>query len=82
MVDTPPCTVVSDTSLLARFADCVLYVVKLNYANRFQILDGISSLHQKNVPLTGCIVNGASREQHNYGYGKKYGYSQARKTRE
>ena len=82
VVDTPPCTVVSDTSLLARFADCVLYVVKLNYANRFQILDGISGLHQRNVPLTGCIINGASREQHNYGYGKKYGYSQARKNRE
>ena len=80
VVDTPPCNVVSDTSLLCRYADAVLYVVKLDYANRLQILDGVTRLHQDGVPLIGCVINGAV-PRHNrygysygYGYGKKYGY--------
>ena len=78
VVDTPPTTVVSDTTLLCRYADAVLYVVKMNYANRFQIFDSITMLHQKEVPLIGCIINGASASAHRYGYGygygSKYGY--------
>lgn len=78
VVDTPPCGVVSDTSLLARYADCMLYVVKLDYASRSQILDGVTGLYQRDVPLTGCVVNGAkiSRSHYGYGYGSKYGYGQ------
>lgn len=86
VVDTPPCSVVSDTSMLARYADCVLYVVKLNHANQSQILDGITGLHQKDVPLTGCVINGAPRSKtsydygYGYGYGSKYGYGQTKKS--
>lgn len=74
IVDTPPCSVVSDTALLSHFAHCVLYVVKMDYANQSQILDGIASLHQRDIPLSGCVINGASHTSHRYGYGYGYGY--------
>lgn len=86
VVDTPPCSVVSDTALLSRYADCVLYVVKMDYASQGQILDGITSLHQREVPLTGCVINGAEVKRshygygYGYGYGKKYGYGQSKKS--
>lgn len=81
VVDTPPCGVVSDTLLFARYADCVLYVVKMDYANQAQILDGITSLHQRDVPLMGCVANGVSvsRRRYGYEYGYGYGYGYSRK---
>lgn len=82
VIDTPPCGVVSDTTLLSRYADCVLYVVRQDYANKAHITDTILGLHQQNVPLAGCILNGTPRSHRSYGYGygrgygygKKYGY--------
>lgn len=74
IVDTPPLSVVSDSMLLCRYADAVLYVVRMEYANQSQILDGVESLHQRQVPLTGCIINGAVRRHSRYGYGYGYGY--------
>lgn len=76
VMDTPPCTVVSDTALLSRFADCVLYVVRQDYANRSQIQDGITGLYERDIALTGCILNDVprSRIQYGYGYGYSYGY--------
>ena len=77
IVDTPPNSVVSDTALLSRHADCVLYVVKVDYAGQGQILDSVTNLHQHGVPLTGCILNGVSARQIRYGYGYGYGYGKA-----
>ncbi|MBR3972813.1 MAG: polysaccharide biosynthesis tyrosine autokinase [Oscillospiraceae bacterium] len=74
IVDTPPCSVVSDTTLLTRFADCVLYVIRLDCANRNQILDSITGLYQRDISLTGCILNGVHRSSRTYGYGYGYGY--------
>lgn len=75
VVDTPPCSVVSDTRILCRFADCILYVVRTDGANRMLVSDSIASLDQQGVTVSGCIVNGVSRHQTRYGYGysKKYG---------
>lgn len=74
IVDTPPCGVVSDTGLMCRHADSVLYVVRQDYAPRGQILDAVSGLYEKAAPLTGCILNGTERGHSRYGYGYKYGY--------
>lgn len=74
IVDTPPSSVVSDTTLLTRFADCVLYVIKMDCANRNQILDSITGLYQRDVALTGCVLNGVRNSPRSYGYGYGYGY--------
>ena len=76
IIDTPPSSIVSDTALLSRHADCVLYVIRQDYANKVQILDTIQGMHQRGIPMTGCILNGTprNRSRYGYGYGKKYGY--------
>ena len=74
VVDTPPCGMVSDTALLSRYATCVLYVVKMDYANKSQILDSVTGLYQRDVPLTGCVINGAAARSSRYGYGYGYAY--------
>ena len=77
VVDTPPCSVVSDTRILCKYADCVLYVVKTDGAHKMLVSDSIASLHQQGITVTGCIVNGVPRRQTRYGYdySKKYGKS-------
>lgn len=79
IMDTPPCSVVSDTTLLTRFADCVLYVIKLDYANQHQIMDAITGLHQRDVALGGCVLNGTTHSSRRYGYGYGYGYGYSSK---
>ena len=86
VVDTPPCSVVSDTATLSRYADSIFYVVRLDHANKAQIVDTMLNLHQQDITLTGCILNGAPRSSHSYGYGygygygRKYGYGYGRKN--
>ena len=78
VIDTPPSSIVSDTALLSRHADCVLYVIRQDHANRVQIQDTIQGMHQRGIPLAGCILNGTPRNRsrygYGYGYGSKYGY--------
>lgn len=76
VVDTPPSDIVSDTTELCRHADCVIYVVKQDYAQKGQVLNAITALHQKDVKLSGIIFNGVPRFHRQYGYGYKssYGY--------
>lgn len=78
VVDSPPCGVVSDTTLFGRYADCVVYVVRQDHAVEAQILDAIESLYQRDIPLTGCILNDVPRRRipRGYGYGYGYGYGQ------
>lgn len=76
VMDTPPCEVVSDAATLCRCADCVLYVVRQDYAQNTQVLNAVTALHQKDVTITGCIFNGVPQfhRQYGYGYRSSYGY--------
>ena len=77
VMDSPPCSVVSDTRLLCRYANCILYVVKTDGAHKMLISDSIAALDQLGVTVSGCIVNGVPRQRshqgYGYGYSKKYG---------
>lgn len=76
VIDTPPSEVVSDATALCRYAECVLYVVRQDYAKRSQVIDAITTLHQKDVKLAGCVFNGVPQfhRQYGYGYRSTYGY--------
>jgi receptor protein-tyrosine kinase len=76
VIDTPPCEIVSDAVALSRCADCVLYVIRQNYTLKGQILNAVSSLHQKDVKITGVVFNGVPQfhRQYGYGYRSTYGY--------
>lgn len=76
IMDTPPCDVVSDAATLCRYADSVLYVVKQDFAKRGQVINAVTSLHQKDVRIDGCIFNSVPQfhRQYGYGYRSTYGY--------
>lgn len=73
IVDTPPCGVVADTILLCHFATVVLYVVRPDRATEPQIVDNVTAMYERNVPVEGFVFNGQPRKHSRYGYGK-YGY--------
>ena len=76
VVDTPPSEIVSDAAPLCRCADCVLYVIRQNYTHKSQIINAITSLHHKDVKITGIVFNGVPQfhRQYGYGYSSTYGY--------
>ena len=76
VIDTPPCEIVSDAAALCRCADCVLYVIRQNYTQKGQIINAVTSLHQKDVKITGIVFNGVPQfhRQYGYGYRSTYGY--------
>lgn len=76
IVDTPPCEVVSDTSTLCRCADVVMYVVKQNYTQKGQVINGVTALIHKDVKIAGFVFNGVPQFHRHYGYGYRsaYGY--------
>lgn len=76
VIDTPPSEIVSDSAALCRCADCVLYVIRQNYTQKSQIVNAITSLHHKDVKITGVVFNGVPQfhRQYGYGYRSSYGY--------
>lgn len=76
VMDTPPSEVVSDATALCRYAECVIYVVRQDFAKRGQVINAVTALHQKDVTITGCVFNGVPQFHRHYGYGYRstYGY--------
>lgn len=75
IVDTPPCGVMADASVLSRHADKVVYVIREDYASAGQIRDGIQSISSGGGKICGFVMNRVSAmSSSRYGYGGKYGY--------
>ena len=75
IVDTAPTGIVSDTRVIADYADLTLYVVRLNYLDKrmLSVLEDIEQ-HEKLNNLA-VIINGVDFNQ-GYGYGYGYGYGE------
>lgn len=74
ILDTPPCTLISDSSSISEQCDGILYVIRQDYAKRNQISDGVQSTTNYGTPIIGCIFNGVeSSYSANYNYYGKYG---------
>lgn len=74
IVDTPPCSMVADTMLLSALASLVLYTVRPDRATEPQIVDHITAMYERDIPIEGFVFNGQSRSRAGYGYGRGYGY--------
>ncbi len=77
LVDTPPCSIVSDAMFVAQASDGVLYVILQDTARISKIKSGLDSLMSTDSEILGCILNGAQTSVMGYGYYKaynKYGY--------
>ncbi len=84
VVDTPPCTLMSDAAAFCPLVDRVVYVIREDYASVSQVSDGIENLSEHGAKLAGFVLNrcgigeASSYYYGKYGYGKygygKYGY--------
>lgn len=74
IIDTPPCGIVSDTEIIVRKSDAVLYVVRQDKVSSGKIFDAIQAISASDTPIIGGVLNGASGVGSGYGYQyNKYG---------
>ncbi len=80
IVDTPPCGLLSDSALIAKYVDAGIFVVRQDYTSVERIKEGIEMLSEAELPLVGSVLNyaqaGITKAGSGYGTGK-YGYSKA-----
>ena len=83
ILDTPPCSMLSDVSELSGQADCAMLVVRQNFASKSSVLGSLLSLNEYDIPVAGYVLNafsggigsgyGYGYGSYGYGYGKSYG---------
>ncbi len=77
IVDTPPCGLLSDSALIAKYVDAGIFVVRQDYTSLERIKEGIEMLSEAELPLVGCVLNyaqaGITKTVSGYGTGR-YGY--------
>ncbi len=74
IVDTPPCGILSDATLVARSMDYAIMVIRQDYARLDRVLNGVAHIVETNTRLVGYVMNGTEVGITGYGYGYGYGY--------
>lgn len=77
IIDTPPCGIMSDASMISRYADGMIMVVRCNKSKMSYISHALSLLAGDRFPVIGCVLNYKNDEivaGYKYG-GYRYGYS-------
>lgn len=72
-IDTPPCGIISDASIIAGAADAIIYIIRQDAVMQTAIRTGISTMLETETKLLGCILNGATGGPGGYGNYYKYG---------
>ncbi len=72
-IDTPPCGIISDASVVSQMADSIIYVIREDAVIQKTIRAGISSMLETEAKFLGCILNGAASGLG--GYGGYYRYN-------
>ena len=72
IIDSVPAMVIADAMIASRVADLSLYVIREGMLDKRQLPD-VENLHRQNKLRNMCIVlNGASEQNHRYGYTYTY----------
>ncbi|MEI6579979.1 MAG: polysaccharide biosynthesis tyrosine autokinase [Eubacteriales bacterium] len=85
IIDTPPVGIITDASIIAKYADALILVIKEDAAPISRINISISDLTESGTELIGCVYNNVTssiiNSYGNYRYGKysrskgySYGY--------
>ncbi|MBQ4045601.1 MAG: polysaccharide biosynthesis tyrosine autokinase [Lachnospiraceae bacterium] len=74
LIDTPPSAIVSDASIIAKYVDGGLFVVRQDYAKLDSLQEGMEMLAGTGLHVIGTILNGTESSVFSGGYG--YGYYQ------
>lgn len=73
IIDSPPCQPVSDSLLLGRCVDAVIFLVKADSTPRQQVATAVKKLRQAGAPLIGAVLNEAdTRRRSGFAYGYYY----------
>lgn len=71
VLDSAPCQPVSDSLLLGRLADAVIFIVKADATRRGIVANSFRQLKQAGAPVIGAVLNQADTRRHS---GFSYGY--------
>ena len=74
LVDTAPVNLVTDTLLVSKYADMVMYVVRANYLDKRLLAVPQELYNDKKLPNMAIVLNDTDpKRSYGYGYGG-YGY--------
>lgn len=73
IIDSAPTLLVSDTMLIANYADVTLFVVRYDYTEK-ELLNYVKELHTSKIKNMAFVLNGVPVGR-GYGYGYNYGYN-------
>ena len=79
IVDTAPMVVVSDTMLMTKFADVVVYVTRADVTNKKVLEFPLKMNVEGKLNNLTFVINGV--KDSNLGYGGKYGYGYGKSTK-
>jgi succinoglycan biosynthesis transport protein ExoP len=75
IIDCPPVLPVSDTHVLSRLSDAVLFLVQWDQTPKDAVRSGLRMLDEVGAPLAGMLLTQINmRKQARYGYGDSTGY--------
>ncbi len=75
IVDTAAASMVTDTTLISKYADTFLFVVRANHVDK-RLLSFVKTMHsEKRYPNLSLLLNDVDHKK-GYGYGYGYGYGQ------
>ncbi|WP_308990360.1 polysaccharide biosynthesis tyrosine autokinase [Mariniflexile litorale] len=73
--DTAPTLLVSDTLIISKLADGLLYIVRSDYTEKNLITYSSKLFEEQGIENVGYVVNAVNyKKSHGYGYGYNYGY--------
>lgn len=73
VVDTAPVSLVTDTLLIAKYADAFIYVVRANFLDKRMLRIPDTLYREKKLPNMSILLNDTDTKK-GYGYGYGYGY--------
>ena len=77
IVDTAPVTIVTDTMIIAKYADLFVYVIRANYSDK-RLLRIAENLHQENKIGKMALLLNDTNPTDGYGYGYGYGIEEVK----
>jgi Mrp family chromosome partitioning ATPase len=57
IIDTPPVLAVPDSRVIGQFVDAVVYTVLWNFTTQRQVVNGIKSLENVGVRISGLVLS-------------------------
>lgn len=78
IVDTAPVSLVTDTLLIAKHADCFIYVARANFLEK-RMLDIANNLYKDGKLPNMCVLLNDTDSTKGYGYGYGYGHEEQKK---